>query len=147
MRTITQAWVLHLIIPSPSRPTAHPISLYGYCRGQHRYRKKSGGTKWLQVGLGFTEGYYSSNVSLAFGLDGTPYIAYTPSFPGQNIATVSVRKLAGDNWVKVSATLGTGVFPSLATGPDDALYIGYAAGYGYGLRVKKITNTWDVFSP
>jgi len=50
------------------------------------------------------------------------------------------RKLIGDNWVKLSAEIGGALFPDITVGPDNLLYLKYTAAYGYGFKVKKITN-------
>ncbi|HEX8020657.1 hypothetical protein, partial [Mucilaginibacter sp.] len=103
--------------------------------------KKFDGKKWVQVGISINDGYYSSGPALAFGTDGAPYIAYMPSIANQNYVTVAIRKLVGDNWVKVGYPIGTGIYPSLAVGPDDTLYSGFSTAYGGGLAVRKFTNT------
>lgn len=105
--------------------------------------KKFDGKKWVQVGISISDGYYSSGAALAFGTDGAPYIAYMPSIANQNYVTVAIRKLVGDNWVKVGYPIGTGIYPSLAVGPDDTLYSGFSTAYGGGLAVRKFTNVWE----
>lgn len=103
--------------------------------------KKLDGQKWVKVGASFYDGYYTSSVSLTFGTDGSPYIAYNSSAANQNLSSCFIRRLVGDNWIKLDSSFG--IFPSLAVGPDDVLYAEYAVPYGGGLTVKKFTNSWE----
>ncbi|WP_158557073.1 FG-GAP-like repeat-containing protein [Mucilaginibacter conchicola] len=92
--------------------------------------KKFDGTKWVQVGRTLVAGYYPK---ITFDNNGIPYL--THMLPGPSGV---VRKLIGDNWVRMGNE--TGVYPALAFAPDNTLYLKFTLPYSEGFRIRKFTN-------
>jgi hypothetical protein len=97
---------------------------------------------WKQVGISITEGYYSVCNGLVFDSDGSIYIDYTPSIKDKNFVSPVVRKLVGDNWVRLGGSFSWSAPSSLAISPNDTLYATNPSSFS-GLSLRKFSNAWE----
>ncbi|WP_028606033.1 choice-of-anchor U domain-containing protein [Ottowia thiooxydans] len=113
-------------------------------------RLNSAGTSWEAVGgAGFSAGWVRYT-SLAFGLDGKPYVAYMDEANGYKASVMRLNS-AGTAWEAVgSAGFSAGVaeYTSLAFGPDGKPYVAYRDGANGGkvsvMRLNSPGTAWEV---
>ncbi len=112
-------------------------------------RLNAAGTGWELVGGQGVSGDVVSYVSLAFGADGRPYVAYSDGAVG-NRATVMRLNPAGTGWDTVGGagfSAGTASYTALAFGSDDRPYVLYTDGNNGGsatvMRLNAGGTGWE----